>query len=145
MDGELREFYDENSSALFAFVYAQTLSLKLTDQRLELIWERVREHRRRAGPPRRVCLYVLARQALMDGAEATNGHGHEGNGKSQEPTRVDESLARLPVKHRELVSLKFDAELSYEEIAEVLGISESEVGLMMLQALRKLRVLLAKP
>jgi RNA polymerase sigma factor (sigma-70 family) len=48
-------------------------------------------------------------------------------------------LELLNEKQREAVRLKFQAELSYREIAEVMGITVSHVGVLLHEALRKLR------
>ncbi len=53
--------------------------------------------------------------------------------------KLPELLSRLPERDREAVTLKFQENLSYREIAEVLGISEGNVGYILHHALRKLR------
>jgi DNA-directed RNA polymerase specialized sigma24 family protein len=142
MDDEIREFYDTNSGGLFAFVYGQTLSTSTTRQLVELIWERALGNGVGQGELLRTSLYAKAREALLDVQEAQaaacEGEGVPGG------SEVDAFLARLQPRYREVVSLKFDAELSNVEIAEVLGVSEPEVSLMLLQALRRLKVMLAQ-
>jgi RNA polymerase sigma-70 factor (ECF subfamily) len=54
-------------------------------------------------------------------------------------TAVRTALADLPARDRELVALKFQAGLSNAELAEVLGVSESNVGTMLHRAVQKLR------
>jgi len=56
---------------------------------------------------------------------------------------VDEWLERLPERQREAVVLKFSAELSYKEIAEILETTVSNVGVLLHAALRNLRVIAA--
>ncbi len=70
-------------------------------------------------------------------------------GKSPNPATTverDETLGRalrllatLPEKQREAVRLKFDAGLSYREIAEVVGTSAGNVGTLLHNALKTLR------
>jgi len=48
-------------------------------------------------------------------------------------------VCQLPKREQEVISLKFDAELSNREIAQVLGTSEVNVRVTMFRALRKLR------
>ena len=48
-------------------------------------------------------------------------------------------IEELPSRQREVMRLKFQANLSYKEIAETIGISSSNVGFVMHSALKKLR------
>ncbi len=51
-------------------------------------------------------------------------------------------LERLPANQREVIRLKFHADLSYKEIADVTGLSVSNVGFLMHTGLKRLRSLL---
>ena len=53
-------------------------------------------------------------------------------------------LRSLSPHDRELISLRFDAELSYPEIAGVMHLHQETVSLSMLKALRELRQLMAQ-
>jgi len=53
--------------------------------------------------------------------------------------RVLGALDTLPERQREAVVLKFSGELSYQEIADVLGTSVSNVGVLLHTALKALR------
>jgi RNA polymerase sigma-70 factor (ECF subfamily) len=48
-------------------------------------------------------------------------------------------VARLPQQQRELVKLKFEAGLSYKEMAETMRMSVSHVGVQLHEAIRTLR------
>jgi RNA polymerase sigma-70 factor (ECF subfamily) len=48
-------------------------------------------------------------------------------------------LDLLPPKQREVVRLKFQAQLSYEEIAAITSLSVSNVGVLLHTAIRTLR------
>jgi RNA polymerase sigma factor (sigma-70 family) len=50
-----------------------------------------------------------------------------------------EALQELPARRREVVLLKFSAELSYREIAEVTGLGLSNVGVILHEALKQVR------
>ena len=54
-------------------------------------------------------------------------------------------LARLPANQQEAVRLKFLQQFSYREIAEVMGLSESHVGVLLHTALTTLRRSFAEP
>jgi len=49
------------------------------------------------------------------------------------------ALDELPAKQKEVVLLKFSGELSYREISEVTGLSVSHVGVILHEALKKVR------
>lgn len=54
-------------------------------------------------------------------------------------------LARLPANQQEAVRLKFLQQFSYREIADVMGLSESHVGVLLHTALTTLRRAFADP
>jgi RNA polymerase sigma factor (sigma-70 family) len=49
------------------------------------------------------------------------------------------AMHNLPPRDRELIALKYHADLSHAEIAEVLGVSESNAGTLLHRAMTKLR------
>jgi RNA polymerase sigma-70 factor (ECF subfamily) len=54
------------------------------------------------------------------------------------------ALAQLDDRSRLAMSLRYFAELSYQEIAEVLGVTSSFVGVLLLRARRRMRSLLTE-
>ena len=60
-------------------------------------------------------------------------------------SRMREALGALPERERELVRLKFDGELSYKEIAEVTGLSVSNVGFILHGAVQRMRAAMEQP
>jgi RNA polymerase sigma-70 factor (ECF subfamily) len=54
-------------------------------------------------------------------------------------------LAQFPPTQQEAVRLKFLQQFSYREIAEVMGLSESHVGVLIHLAIKKLRQAFAEP
>ncbi|MBX7073630.1 MAG: sigma-70 family RNA polymerase sigma factor [Pirellulales bacterium] len=59
--------------------------------------------------------------------------------RQEEAGRALRLVAALPPQQQEAVRLKFEHELSYREIAEVMEISVSHVGVLLHHALRRLR------
>jgi len=59
--------------------------------------------------------------------------------------RIEGLLSQLPEKHRQVIILKFGAGLSYKEIAEVMSLSVSHVGVILHTALGRLRQHMADP
>jgi RNA polymerase sigma-70 factor (ECF subfamily) len=56
--------------------------------------------------------------------------------------QLERALRALPVEQRELIALKIDGELTFAEIAEVLGISPNTAASRYRYALEKLRIAL---
>ena len=54
-------------------------------------------------------------------------------------TAVQNALAKLPAREREIVALKFHAGMSNAELARVLGVSESNAGTLLYRTMEKLR------
>lgn len=57
----------------------------------------------------------------------------------EEQSRLFACVADLPEKQRDVIRLKFQGELSYREIAEVLELTVSHVGVLLHKAIRTLR------
>lgn len=55
---------------------------------------------------------------------------------------VRAALAKLKDRDRLALAMRYYAELSYEEIAEILGVTSTVVGVLLLRARRRLRLLL---
>lgn len=73
-------------------------------------------------------------------AEKTTGETTEAMAEqSQDLWQLSRLLAELPERERELVSLKFGADLNNREISSVTGLSESNVGTILSRVLQKLR------
>ncbi len=58
---------------------------------------------------------------------------------AEDAGRLRELVSRLPRQQRELVKLKFEAGLSYKEMAEALKTSVSSVGVQLHEAMQTLR------
>ena len=56
--------------------------------------------------------------------------------------RVLQQLDRLPDNQQDVIRLKFQNELSYREIAEITGLTVSNVGFLLHVGLKRLRELL---
>ena len=62
--------------------------------------------------------------------------------KKEESAYLLEALKQLKEKERGILSLKYGAELKHKEIAKIMGISESNVGVMVYRSLKKLEKIL---
>lgn len=60
----------------------------------------------------------------------------------EEVTAVAQLLRTFPQREQDIVALKFDAELSNAQIAQIMGLSEANVRVILFRTLRKLRELM---
>jgi len=60
----------------------------------------------------------------------------------EEVAAVVDCLKKFPQREQDIVSLKFDAELTNGQIAQVMGLSEANVRVILFRTLRKLRELM---
>jgi len=120
-----------------------------------LAFERAYRRRRLFDPRRgteRAWLFGIARNAALDelrkrkrtAALATDPADAEpaADDSADDVVRrstVQAALDSLPPREREMVALKFYAGLSNQELAKVLGLSESNVGTMLHRTMQKLR------
>jgi RNA polymerase sigma-70 factor, ECF subfamily len=65
----------------------------------------------------------------------------KGFAKEQQETRLFEAIHRLPIEYRQVITLTLEG-MSYTEIADVLGIGESNVGVRLNRARQMLREML---
>jgi RNA polymerase sigma-70 factor (ECF subfamily) len=61
----------------------------------------------------------------------------------EELSQVTKHLRAFPQREQDIVALKFDAELSNTQIAEIMGVSEANVRVILFRTLRKLRQMMA--
>ena len=84
--------------------------------------------------------------ALSETAEPPTRHNPTDEVENNDLSRaVLERLAGFPPSQQEAVRLKFLQRFSYREIAEIMGLSESHVGVLIHTAIKKLRQAFAEP
>ena len=71
--------------------------------------------------------------------EVTSETAEDMTEQAQDLGQLSSLLANLPERERELVSLKFGADLNNREISAITGLSESNVGTILSRVLQKLR------
>jgi RNA polymerase sigma-70 factor (ECF subfamily) len=140
-------------------IYAYVLTLlrdpaaaeDITALAFERAYRRRRTFDRRRGEER-AWLFGIARNAALDelrrrrrvAALVTDPEdGVEADADDAEValrrTAVQNALAKLPAREREIVALKFHAGMSNAELARVLGVSESNAGTLLYRTMEKLR------
>ncbi len=139
------------------FAYTATLlrdraaAEDVTAQAFERAYKRRSRFDARRGSPR-AWLFGIARNAALDElrrrkraataempAPAHEPGPDEAAEQAAERDAVRAALGRLAARDRELIALKYHAELSNAEIAAVLGVSPSNAGTLLHRAMTKLR------
>ena len=140
------------------FAYAATLlrdraaAEDVTAQAFERAYRRRSRFDARRGSPR-AWLFGIVRNAALDELRKPQARGHRRDARaaarSRAPTRrpssprerdaVRAALQRLPPRDREVIALKYHAELSNAELADVLGVSPTNAGTLLHRAMTKLR------
>ena len=155
----VERLFRDHYRGLCAFVRDYVYSLDVAEEIVQELFLRVWDHARDGDCQRltRAYLYAAARnhavsilrhERVVRAHEATaiNEASYGSAPTAQEKVESDElalaarrAIARLPAKCRQVFSLSRDHELTYAEIANVLGISVKTVELHMTRALKALR------
>jgi RNA polymerase sigma factor (sigma-70 family) len=139
------------------FAYTATLlrdsaaAEDVTAQAFERAYQRRSRFDARRGSPR-AWLFGIARNAALDelrSRKRTATAELPGSLADPEPDEAAElaaerdsvrrALGRLAARDREVIALKYHADLSHAEIAAVLGVSASNAGTLLHRAMTKLR------
>jgi RNA polymerase sigma-70 factor, ECF subfamily len=148
--------YRTSRDDVYAYVASLLRDAPAAEEVTATAFERAYRKRNRFDPQRgepRAWLFGIARNAALDElrrrgrqAELTaepadlQSYGSEERVEhSERRLAVSAALERLEPRERELISLKFFAGLSNAEIAQVVGISESNAGTKLHRAMTKLR------
>jgi len=148
--------YRSSRDDLYAYVASLMRDPTAAEEVTAAAFERAYRKRNRFDPRRgepRAWLFGIARNAALDElrrrgrqAELTAEPADlealdaaEGAEQSERRLAVSAALAHLTAAERELIALKFFAGLANAEIAQVLGIGESNTGTKLHRAMTKLR------
>ncbi len=152
--------YEEYYGKLFAFTYSRTADAELAKDIVASVFERayVKGHEVREPGAYGAWLFMIAKN-LIAGHYRRAGREFNHLERAGEELRFvdppmgpEDSLLRnervgrlielvhmLPERDQKLISLKFDAELSNTEIAQILGLTALNVRVAIFRALRRLR------
>jgi len=157
----VRAAVDEHERALLGYAYSLLEDWGLAQDVVQDTFVRYhRETRDRPLEHPRAWLYTVCRNRAMDTlrkgkrvAQLPETHW-ESLADERQPS-PDESLERedewrrllrlvagLPAHQREVIRLKFQADLSYKEISDVTGLTVGHVGYLLHHGLKRLRTLL---
>jgi RNA polymerase sigma factor (sigma-70 family) len=151
----LERLYDACRDDVYAYLASFLGDAGTAEEVTALAFERAFRRRRLFNPRRgseRAWLFGIARNAALDelrrrrrstslrGELPTDGWGSDDHVEDVvRRATVRDALAELNSRERDLIALKFHAELSNPDIARVLGVSESNAGTLLHRTMTKLR------
>lgn len=154
-DLAFERLYRSSRDDVYAYVASLLRDAAAAEEVTAAAFERAYRKRNRFDPERgepRAWLFGIARNAALDelrrrGRQAElsaepadlESYGGEGGEHHERRLAVSAALERLEPSERELIALKFFAGLANAEIAQVLGVSESNAGTKLHRAMTKLR------
>ncbi|MEO8457338.1 MAG: sigma-70 family RNA polymerase sigma factor [Chloroflexota bacterium] len=152
------ESYQRYFPRLFAYVYARVNNVHLTEDLVADVFERAyaKADSLRSKEAYSTWLFTIARNAIISHVRK---HSREtivdpdvirdispaiGSVEGEILAREEQSdIARLvsqfPQREQDIISLKFDAELTNHQIAEIMELTEPNVRVIIFRTLRKLR------
>ena len=154
--------YRESRDDVYAYIAGLIRDRSAAEEVTAIAFERAWSRRRQLDPERgsaRAWLFGIARNAALDemrrrsrlaslpedqgDAEAGGRDARAAGGDPAQiavrRTALRQAMAALSGRERELVALQFFAGLSNAEIAEVIGVSESNAGTKLHRTIEKLR------
>ena len=157
--GEFQKWYEAHYKRVYNYISFRINNHHDTEELVSQVFERVITKYHTYDPDRsspEVWLMGIARNTITDYFRARKKGSPvsldqiadfiSGNGQPDEIAVINENnrslieaLSRLSEKERNIVALKFAAGLKNTEIAEVMGISDSNIGVILFRGLKKLR------
>jgi RNA polymerase sigma-70 factor (ECF subfamily) len=164
-DSAFSEAYEQYYTRVFAFIYSRVGNVELTKDLVAEAFEKayLKGHDVREPAAYATWLFMIAKNTVighyrrhkreMNRTERVKEHlwlidrpsdPEEDVLHGEAVSQLMRQLRRLSRRDQELLSLKFEGELSYAEIATTLAISEVNVRVSVFRALRRLRALMDK-
>ncbi|MCL2455913.1 MAG: RNA polymerase sigma factor [Defluviitaleaceae bacterium] len=159
---ELENVYDEYFAKIYNHLYYRVLSKDLSDDLTSDVFLKVVKNLDGFDETKasfKTWIYTIANNTLIDYYRRRKNeagfleesdepvcHFDEQSGifKSEELRLLHDALSTLDERTREVVSLKYNAEMSIRDIAKLIGINESTASTLHTRGLAKLRKILAK-
>jgi RNA polymerase sigma-70 factor (ECF subfamily) len=157
--------YDQYFSRVYGFVRTQVNDPVAADDVVSRVFERVLERLASFDPKRGAFeswLFAVVRNAVRDHFRSRGRSGPSLEACAAEPASREpaaevrllaeeeragllQALRGLDERSREVLGLKFQAGLNNRQIAEVLDLGESHVGVLVYRAVKKLQAELGEP
>ncbi|MDO8614144.1 MAG: sigma-70 family RNA polymerase sigma factor [Dehalococcoidia bacterium] len=156
--GEFARVYEKFFPRVFAYVYGRVHSAHLAEDLVADVFERafLKMDSLRNGDALSTWLFTIARNIIISHARkfsretvvdpeiireiapARDSVEHEILMREEVRT-LARLVRRLPQREQDIVALKFDAELSNTQIAQIMELNEPNVRVILFRTLRKLR------
>ncbi len=152
------EKYRQYFPRVFAYVYGRVHNVHLTEDLVADVFERafLKADSLRNDEAFSTWLFTIARNVIISHGRksyretvvdpevlreiAPSGASVEGDVLLREElTAVTRLLRDFPQREQDIISLKFDAELTNVQIAKIMGLSEPNIRVILFRTLRKLR------
>jgi RNA polymerase sigma-70 factor (ECF subfamily) len=148
--------YRSSRDDVYAYVFTLLRDRAAAEDVTALAFERAYRRRRtfdRRRGEERAWLFGIARNAALDELrrrrrlaslvvepqDSDERPGDDGADVALRRTAVRAALTQLPAREREIVALKFHAGLTNAELAQVLGVTQSNAGTLLHRTMEKLR------
>jgi RNA polymerase sigma factor (sigma-70 family) len=151
--------YDENMVKVYRYIYYQVNNQQLAEDLTSNVFEKALVNFTRYNSEKAsfsTWIFTIARNTVTDyyraipkvqivnideavTAPSREPGPEETVEKSEQKQMVRECIARLPQNEQEIVRLKFMMEMTNRDIAKVMGLTASYVGVMLYRIIRKLR------
>lgn len=153
------ELYEEYVPKVFRYIQYKVNSIQLTEDLTSTVFEKALTNFSRFSRDKATFstwIFSIARNTVIDHYRARGRRQtvsleeaadvpsrdlspEEELVRKEELRKLRASLSGLSREEQEIISLKFGSELNNRQIAEMLGLSESNVGTKLYRAIRKLR------
>ncbi len=158
---DFAERYRRYFPRVFAYVYGRIRDVHASEDIASEVFERafVKAHTLRHEEAFGTWLFAIARNLVISYCRKRNRFGgpvdyelvnsFPGDGapeedllEREEVAKIMRHLRRFPQREQDIISFKFDAELTNVQIAEIMNLSESNVRVILCRTLQKLRKVL---
>ena len=89
-------------------------------------------------------MHQTSQTALVEGQADPQADPTVGLERTEEQQLVEQQILQLPTREQELLSLRLAHGMSYKQIAEITGLTTSNVGFLLHQALMRLKTALVR-
>jgi RNA polymerase sigma factor (sigma-70 family) len=139
---DLRERYRQYFPRVFAYIYGRIRDSRATEDLTTAVFAKAFAKLDALSNEGafEIRLFTVARDVLTSHSRDQIPQTTPEDELLQRPdlARLLEHLRHLHLREQDIIALKFDAELTNAQIAQVMGLSESKVGVILYRTLRKL-------
>ena len=157
-DGSREAFfslYARYSPKVYGYLKKRIRDTQKTEDVFQEVWAKLHRNRDRFDPKFAVAawIFVIARSVMLDSLRRFEpltvpfGENEDGqpSGANSELPDFFELVESLSEREQEVLRLRYEAELDFEEIARRLGLNSGNVRQVISRSVRKLRSLMTPP